>query len=118
MKTATAKLISAGVAVLLLAGCATTFKPWKLSDIETGMEKSQVINALGEPDRSEMREGSEFLYYTYREDLNPGSANTMGTSDEAIEARVQELSRAMETYTYEVMFVDGKLVNYKELTKD
>lgn len=115
MKTATMKLIAATAAVLLLAGCATTFKPWKLSDIEPGMEKSQIVQILGEPDRSETKDNAEYLYYTYREDLNPNSSSMMSDSNEAIEARVKEVSRTLEDVTYEVIIVDGKLVNYKEL---
>lgn len=115
MNTATIKLMSATAALLLLAGCATTFKPWLLSDIQPGMEKSQVVQILGEPDRVEMKDGAEYLYYTYREDLSSNSSSMMSESNEAIEARVQEVSRTLEDVIYEVMLVDGKLVNYKEL---
>ena len=68
-KTAAMKWVSASAAVLLLAGCATTFKPWKLSDVEEGMDRGQVVSILGAPDRTETKDGTEYLYYTYSEDL-------------------------------------------------
>lgn len=115
MNSATMKWIAACAAVLMLAGCATTFKPWKLSDVEPGMDKNSLIKMLGEPDRTESKDGAEYLYYTHREDFNANSSYAFSDSNEALETRVKEVTRTLEDVTYEIMLVDGKLVNYKEL---
>lgn len=104
-------------AVAAIAGCATTFRPWLLSEVHEGMSKEQVVKVLGEPDFVEMKDGTEHLHYTYREDYNPSlSADTSYEADATRELRAMEVKRSMEEYHYVVIFADGKVVNYKELT--
>lgn len=107
---------SAVLALLILAGCATTFKPWSLSKVQEGMEREQVTRILGEPDYTVNKDGAEYLYYTYREDLPPVSDVSLETN-EGIERRAKAFDRTLKDYKYEVMMVDGKMVNYKELER-
>jgi outer membrane protein assembly factor BamE (lipoprotein component of BamABCDE complex) len=110
----TMRAIAFGVAVFLIAGCTTTFKPWKLSEIQEGMEKDQVVQILGNPDFSLNKDGAEYLYYTYQEELSPISDVSL-ESAQGIERRVEEFNRTLNEYKYEVMIVDGRVVNYKEM---
>lgn len=98
-------------------GCATTFRPWRLSEVEEGMDRTQVVRILGEPDSVEMKNGAEFLYYSYREDYNPSPANTDIRADDATthEFRKQQIMQSLKEYRYAVKLVDGKVQNYKEL---
>lgn len=112
----TISIISAAVAVLVFAGCATTFKPWNLSNVQEGMDKAQVTQILGEPDYTVNKDGAEFLYYTYREEMAPVSDASL-ESTEGMERRFEQFNRTLKDYKYEVVLVDGKLVNYKELDR-
>ena len=104
------------VAALLLAGCATTFRPWNLSAVHEGMERSEVIQILGEPDYVEMKDGAEHLHYSYEEDYNPSSA-TVPFYETDTERAFEDLNtlRAFQRYEYEVILVDDQVINYKEL---
>lgn len=104
------------VALVLIAGCATTFRPWKLSEVEEGMTREQVVHILGEPDFVETENGAELLHYSYREDYNPPLA------DDTIDARNanralhnQRIKQSFKEYRYAVKLVDGKVQTYKEL---
>lgn len=104
------------VGLLLVAGCATTFRPWSLSEIKEGMDRNQVVSILGEPDRVESKDGSEFLFYSYSED------STMPLTEEMIQAyegdrtlRRKQVTRIMKEYNYSVKMVDGKVQTYTEL---
>lgn len=98
----------------LLFGCATTFKPWKLSEVKEGMDRAEVIAVLGEPDSAETRDGGEYLYYSFQEELAPAPEVSLETP-EGIDRRVEEFNRVLEETRYEVVLVDGKLINYKQL---
>jgi len=100
--------------VCLLVGCATTFKPWSLSEVQEGMERSEVIRLLGEPDYVVNKNGSEYLYYSYQEEMSTVADVTL-ESPEGLERRIDEFNRKIREYKYEVVLVDGKLINYKEL---
>lgn len=63
------KLLATVTVLSLLAGCATTFRPWLLSDVHEGMDKVQVVQLLGTPDSTETKNGAEYLHYSFREDL-------------------------------------------------
>jgi outer membrane protein assembly factor BamE (lipoprotein component of BamABCDE complex) len=112
------KPITVGVALLLLAGCATTFRPWKLSEVKEGMARKQVIATLGEPDSVEMTNGIEILHYSYNEDYNPptasGLANQSVNSPER-QIQDQQIKRSIKEHKYAVKLVDGKVQDYKEL---
>ncbi|MDZ8118833.1 outer membrane protein assembly factor BamE domain-containing protein [Pontiella agarivorans] len=108
------KSILAAGAVVLLAGCATSFKPWKLSDVREGMSRNEVVSVLGDPDSTEIRNGAEYLYYTYQEESRgSGWSDAM---NETMERKAEELTRILSETRYEVVMVDGKLINYKEIT--
>ncbi|MDF7826300.1 outer membrane protein assembly factor BamE [Pontiellaceae bacterium B12227] len=98
---------------LFIAGCATTFKPWQLSEIQEGMTREQVVGTLGEPDSSVNKDGAEYLYYSYSEDLSPATA--AGYGQDNMDRKAEMLSQSLTTTKYEVVLMDGKLVNYKEL---
>jgi len=105
------------VSLVLLAGCATTFRPWKLSEVEEGMDKAQVVGILGEPNSIETKNGAEFLYYSYREDYNPPPSNTDILSTGATSTlQKQQIKRSLQEYRYVVKLVDGKVQDYEELT--
>lgn len=111
------KHIALIVALVLIAGCATTFRPWKLSEVEEGMTREQVVHILGEPDSVEAENGAEILHYSYREDYNPPLA------DDSLQARNtsrrledQRIKRGFKEYRYAVKLVDGKVQHYEELT--
>ena len=112
MKTIKTVLAAAAVS-LLIAGCATSFKPWQLSDVKEGMDKEQVVKILGEPDYTVNTNNAEYLYYSYREEATPASAPL--NSQDAIDRRAEELSRTLTDSRFEVVLVDGKMINYKEL---
>ena len=58
-------LLTATCLSLFIAGCATPFKPWQLSDVQEGMNREQIVGTLGVPDYSVHKDGSEYLYYSY-----------------------------------------------------
>lgn len=98
---------------LLIAGCATTFKPWQLSEVQEGMSREQVVGTLGEPDFSVDKDGAEYLYYSYSQDLSPATA--AGYGEDNLDRKAEMLSQSLSVTKYEVVLMDGKLVNYKEL---
>jgi outer membrane protein assembly factor BamE (lipoprotein component of BamABCDE complex) len=112
MKTMSIMLLAA--LGFLIAGCATTFRPWLLSEVHEGMNRGQVEKILGEPDYVESRDGAEYLYYTYREEMTPVS-DAVPMSDRDIELRVAEFEQKINDYKYVVVLVDGKVINYKEV---
>ena len=100
----------------LLAGCATTFRPWKLSEVQEGMNKAQVVEILGEPDSVEMKDGAEYLYYSYRENSNLAPANSDFRAYDADRAlRELQIQSSFDEHKYTVKVVDGKMQSYKEL---
>ncbi len=112
------KHITVGVALLLLAGCATTFRPWKLSEVEEGMSRKQVVGILGQPDSVETKDGAEILHYSYSEDYNPPPASgTLNQPTDSPERQIQDqqIKRSVQEHNYAVEIVDGKVQDYKEL---
>lgn len=105
--------VAAGLAALLATGCSTTFKPWKLSEVQEGMSRSEVIAVLGEPDYTVEKDGAEYLYYTYAEEPRD-SGYELVTHDD-MQRKAKALSRSFDETEYEVVVVEGKLINYKEL---
>ena len=102
---------------LLLLGCATTFRPWKLSEIEEGMSRDQVVQILGEPDSVETKDGADLLHYRYREDYNPPlSADAYSRPDADYTVEDRQLKRSAKEYRFVVKLVDGKVQHYEELT--
>jgi len=102
--------------VLVAAGCSTTFRPWNLSEIDEGMDRTQVVQVLGKPDFSESKDGAEHLHYLYREDYNPSSAAVPFYNENTERAfRDLENEAVFREYEYVVILVDGKVINYKEL---
>jgi len=112
------KHITVGVALLLLAGCATTFRPWKLSEVKEGMSRKQVVGLLGEPNSAETKDGMEILHYSYSEDYNPPPAGGMlnrPTDSPERQIQDQQIKRSVQEHKYVVRIVDGKVQDYKEL---
>ncbi len=111
------KCVVVVVALALLVGCATTFRPWKLSEVEEGMDRAQVVHILGEPDSVETKNGAEFLYYSYSEDYNPPlTDDSIQAYDTNRHIREQHIKQSLKKYRYVVKLVDGKVQSYKELT--
>ena len=103
------------VVLMLAAGCATTFRPWKLSDVQVGMEREQVIAILGEPDSVETKDGAEILHYAYRENYNPPLADDSVHAGNNLGLQEKQLRDSAREYHYVVRMVDGKVMDYKEL---
>ena len=102
--------------VIMLAGCASTFRPWNLSRIEDGMDRSQVVEILGEPDFTVMQDGAEHLHYIYREDAHPPLSDGMPyESSLEQEMDAKRIQRSLKQYEYDVILMDDKVVNYKEV---
>jgi outer membrane protein assembly factor BamE (lipoprotein component of BamABCDE complex) len=79
------KYILSVIALGLLLGCSTTFRPWKLSEVKEGMDRAQVIRILGEPNSVETKDGAETLLYTYSEDYNPPPSSNSVQSKDAVQ---------------------------------
>lgn len=106
-------------AALLLTGCSTTFRPWNLSEVKEGMDREQVIQILGEPDYVFTKDGAEHLRYSYQEDYSPSSASSSDlVYDSSIDHQMQAMrvERSMQVLKYDVLIVDGKVLNYKDAT--
>lgn len=104
------------LALLLVAGCATTFRPWKLSDVQEGMDRDQVVKILGQPDSVEMKDGVEFLYYNYSENYNPTTSSDSVQAFEADRKAKDDLvKQSAKEYRYSVKMVEGKVQSYAEL---
>ncbi|WP_136062859.1 hypothetical protein [Pontiella sulfatireligans] len=113
------KLLATVTVLSLLAGCATTFRPWLLSDVHEGMDKVQVVQLLGTPDSTETKNGAEYLHYSFREDLTLPFSNPGGIEFSAErEIMREDMERRFKDYRYVVILVDGKVVNYKEELPD
>ncbi len=111
------KYISYVALFALLVGCATTFHPWKLSEVEEGMDRAQVVALLGEPEFVEKKDGAEFLHYAYTEDDNPTPEKVyIQSTDTTRTFREQQLKRSFKEYKYAVKMVDGRVLDYKDLT--
>jgi outer membrane protein assembly factor BamE (lipoprotein component of BamABCDE complex) len=110
------KYVSFVTLLTLLVGCATTFRPWKLTEIQEGMDRAQVTEILGEPDSIEVKEGSEFLYYSYRENNNIAPADSDFRAYDADRAmRDLQIQSSFKEYQYVVKMAEGKVQTYKEL---
>lgn len=104
------------VILALLAGCATTFRPWMLSEVQEGMDKDQVIQILGEPDSIDVQDGTELLQYVYSESYNPTSVSgTIETPDSPNNLQDWDAAKSFKEYKYVVELVDGKVLSYKEV---
>ena len=105
-------------AALILAGCATTFRPWNLSQVTEGMSRDQVIQLLGEPDYVFIQDGAEHLRYIYQEDYSPSSVSDDLAYESSIGHKMQtmQVERAMRVLTYDVILLEGRVLNYKEVT--
>ena len=115
LRMKTMNLLVCGVALALLVGCATTFRPWSLSEIQEGMDKAQVVKILGEPDYVEMKDGAEYLHYTYREEPRP--VDDISVASQPVQnRRLDEFQRNLREYRYAVIMSEGKVVRYEELT--
>ena len=82
------------------------------------MSRDQVVQILGEPDFVETTDEGALLHYSYREDYNPplsvGDYNTPG-ADYSVED--QQFKRSAKEHLFVVKLVDGKVLDYEELTR-
>ena len=102
--------------VSLLIGCATTFRPWKLSEVKEGMTRGAVVEILGEPDSTDTEDGMELLYYSYSEGFNAASADNEIRFNETTDLlKEKALEDGLKEYHYVVKLTDGKVLDYKEV---
>lgn len=85
-----------------------------MSEIHSGMNRDQVVQTLGTPDYTMNKDGAELLYYSYREDPAPVSVGMLDTN-EAIDRRVEEISRSLKGDTFEIKMMNGKVIDSKKL---
>jgi outer membrane protein assembly factor BamE (lipoprotein component of BamABCDE complex) len=110
------KYVLFGVALALVFGCTTTFRPWLLSDVKEGMDREQVVTILGAPDSVSTQDEVEYLYYIYTEGYNPSLANGSARAYEAdSEFKVQQIQQSFKEHKYAVKLVDGKVQSYKQV---
>ena len=115
----TKNLLFLGVVSLLLMGCATTFRPWKLSEIQENMTKDQVVSVLGNPDSVVVTNGMEYLYYTYSTDYNPASGSdvSMDVTNPEMRWQAYQIKQSTKKERYVIKMVDGKVLSYEEIEK-
>ncbi len=77
------------------------------------MSRNEVVAILGDPDYTVEKDGAEYLYFSYAEE--PLGAGYEDLSSYNLERKAEALSRTFDETKYEVVIVDGKLINYKEL---
>lgn len=76
----------------------------------------QVVHLLGEPDFTEMENGTELLHYSYREDyMPPLSDDAVHAGDLNRRMESQRIKRSLEEYRYVVKLVDGAVQDYKQV---
>ncbi len=92
------------VAVILVVGCATSAK--HLNELSLGMTKQQVIQILGDPDRTEAEGQEERLYYWLSE-------------SRVTEAMFGGLMRGLNLGKgqYRVTLTDGRVTSYKKVAR-
>ena len=67
---------------LFISGCATSFRPWNMEKLESGMSRADVIELLGEPNSTEtLPDGQEQLIYEYSESMQPLAASQQDIDD-------------------------------------
>ena len=105
-------------AALILSGCATTFRPWSLSEVTEGMDRDQVVQLLGEPDYVFVKDDAEHMRYSYQEDFTHSSMPVDMASDRVIDPKKQAMrvERSLNTLEYDVILVNDQVINYKEVT--
>jgi hypothetical protein len=81
------------------------------------MERERVIQILGEPDYVFTKDGVEHLHYTYQEDFSPATTSEALAYQASVDRHMpQRVERAVKILEYDVILVDGKVLNYKEVT--
>ena len=82
------------------------------------MDRAEVELLLGEPDYVFLKDGAEHLRYTYREDFSPSSMPADLAHARPIDHQRQtmQIERSLNVIEYDVILVDGKVINYKEVT--
>jgi len=112
----TMKYIAIVIALIIVAGCATTFRPWNLSKIEPGMSKEQVVDILGKPSAEKQDGNVEWMEYSYTD--GPIVTPMEGTGqnfDQQYPFFEERIEREMKSYQYVVKLQDGKVVTYEEI---
>lgn len=105
------------VAALVLAGCTTTFRPWKMSDIKPGMNEADVQLVLGAPDKVTNDQGVEYMHYYYSAGYNPPmTADTAIESDATRKMRDEQIKQGLKQSHYVVELKNGRVIKYEELT--
>jgi hypothetical protein len=78
------------------------------------MTIDQVEQQLGQPDRISQKDNTVMYHYSYTEPIPLQQEHIIPQDDYSRLPRPDEPRLEIKTYTYEVLFVDGKLMNYKE----
>lgn len=104
-------------AVILVAGCATSFHPRNLGDVEQGMSREQVLEILGKPESVERDGTTHYLHYSYSEGhmTVPSDGSTQVFNDPVMNNDNQQLERRLRMRKYVVILEDGKMASFNEV---
>lgn len=108
----TASLFPAAVIILLISGCATAFRPWQLHEMNENMTGAQVLQILGEPDSRITASGTNYLYYSYTENLSDAFDSRI---DGDFSRQADRFSSSFREYMYEVWLVNDRLAGYRRI---
>ena len=103
----TTKYLAGLIALTFLAGCSTTssFRPWKVEEVNAGMNRQEVIQLLGTPDAAELTDNKELLTYSYQEGFDAPESNQPPLPPGFESLEKSKLN--METEIYTITLVDG-----------
>jgi hypothetical protein len=107
-----ASLFWAAGILLLISGCATSFRPWQLDEMNETMSGAQVLQLLGEPDSRITASGTNYLYYSYTENLSDSFDSHI---DDDLSRQADRFRSSFNEYTYEVWLVNDRLAGYRRI---
>jgi len=115
MKTIAYTMGSAVAALVLLTGCATTFRPWELEKVQPGMTRQDVEHVLGAPDSVSTNNGTVYLHYSYAESYVPPAPESDPRAYRTEQPlRRNAVRRSLEISRYVVKLADDKVIDYAE----
>jgi outer membrane protein assembly factor BamE (lipoprotein component of BamABCDE complex) len=104
------------VTLMIMAGCATTFKPVSLQEVTPGMTQEQVVALLGDPNTTSREGESVTLHYDYIEGIDQNTFDSTIEGDHASSKRMERnLERQTRVQRFEVHLLDGKVVSHHQV---
>jgi len=81
--------------------------------MQENMTGAQVIGILGEPQSSINTSGTNYLFYSYTENLSDGFD---ARDDGDFSRQADRFNRSFREYMYEVWLVNDRLAGYRRIT--